>query len=274
MTGCLSSCKYFERKKERPDDAIARTFQYYLFPSDIKGLIPAGTSPSDSLVIVRNFIDNWIRQKAVLHKAENNLDDEKKDVEKKLDEYRNSLITYAYESELIRQKLDTVVPDEEIEEYYKTNRNNFELKNNILRVIYLKTSKKSPKLDKVRNWYGSANMKDRAALQEYCRQYATNYFLDDTTWLLFDDLLKEIPIKTYDKEQFLQNNRNIEIEDSTMVYFVSIKGFMIKNSISPLSFEKNNIRSLIINQRKLKLIERMEQEAYEEALNSGNSERY
>ena len=109
-------------------------------------------------------------------------------------------------------------------------------------------------------------------LEDYCHQYAMNYFLDDTTWLLFDDLLKEIPIRTYDQEQFLQNNRNIEIEDSSMIYFVNIKGFMIKESLSPLSFEKENIRSLIINKRKLQLVQEMEKAAYEQALKDNDFE--
>lgn len=270
-----SSCSFFRKSKEDTGkDAVARVFGNYLYPDDLAGVVPKGASRQDSINITKSFVENWIRQQAVLQKAEDNLDEEKKNVEKKLEDYRKTLITYAYETELIAQKLDTVVSDKEIEEYYKTNQNNFELKDNIIKVIYLKLNKKSPKMDKVRNWYRSNSVKDRDALTEYCHQYAVNYFLDDQTWLLFDDLLKEIPIKTYDKEQFLQNNRNIEIEDSMHVYLVSIKGFMIKNSNSPLSFEKNNIRSLIINQRKLKLIEQLEQKAYEDARKSGDVEVY
>ena len=60
---------------------------------------------------------------AVLHKAESNLDDDQKSVEKQLEEYRNSLITYAYETELIKQKLDTVVSEDEIAAFYKNNQN-------------------------------------------------------------------------------------------------------------------------------------------------------
>jgi hypothetical protein len=47
--------------------------------------------------MANSFIQSWIKQQVVLHKAETNLDEEKKDVEKKLEEYRNSLITYIYE---------------------------------------------------------------------------------------------------------------------------------------------------------------------------------
>ena len=253
---------------------VARAFDYILYGEDLVGIVPAGTSELDSVTITGNFIENWIRQKSVLHKAERNLDDGKKDVEKKLEEYRNTLLTYAYETELVRQNLDTIVSDEEIETFYANNRNNFELKDNIIKVIYLKLNKKSPKLDKARDWFKSSSDKDRKFLQDYCHQYALNYFLDDNTWLLFDDLLKEIPIKTYDKEQYLQNNRNIEIEDSSNIYMVSIKGFMMKNSLSPLSFERNNIRTMVINQRKLALVEKMEREAYEDARKNGDVEVY
>lgn len=270
----LNSCSLFHKEDKEGKDAIARAFDYYLYEEDLQGLVPQGASRQDSINIIKNYIDNWSRQKVVLRKAESNLDEEKKNVEKKLEEYRNSLLTYAYETELIRQKLDTVVSEEEIAAFYKNNQSNFELKDNIIKVIYLRLSKKSPKLNKVREWYRSSNTKDRKLLEDYCHQYALNYYLDDNTWLLFDDLLKEIPIKTYDKEQFLQNNRAVEIEDSTTIYLVNIKGFMVKNSISPLSFERNNIRTMITNQRKLKLIEQMEKQAYDEAKKSNDVEVY
>ncbi|MEO8085194.1 MAG: hypothetical protein ABI763_00145 [Bacteroidota bacterium] len=269
----LSSCSYFSRHNEtRTKDAVARVFDKYLFPENLAGIVPANASHDDSIIVIKSYIDNWIHQQVVLHKAESNLDEAKKDVESQLEEYRNSLIRYAYEKALVDQRLDTTVSDKEIEEFYDANPGNFELKSNILKVIYLKLNKKSPKLNKVRDWYISDGKKDREQLKDYCRQYAMNYYLDDDTWLMFDDLLKEIPLKTYDQEQFVHNNRNIEIEDSTTIYFVSIKGYKVKNSLSPLSFEKNNIRTLIINQRKLKLIAEMEQQAYDDARKNGSFE--
>ena len=267
---CCISCNLFRKQNSDRKDVVAKAFEYYLSEEDLSGIVPSGASKDDSVAIVKNYIDNWIRHKAVLHKAEKNLDDDKKNVTKQLDEYRNSLITYAYETELVRQKLDTSIDEEEILTFYKNHPQNFELKDNIIKVIYLKLNKKSPKLDKVKQWYKSHEKKDRELLEEYCHQYALNYYLDDNTWLLFDDLLKEIPIKTYDKEQFLENNRNIEIEDSSQIYLVNIQGFMIKNSISPLSFERKNIITMIMNERKLKLIDEMEHQAYQDAKKNGD----
>ncbi len=268
----LSSCNYFRRNNTKEEVAVARVFDAFLYHSDLKEVIPAGIPPRDSIKIARNYIEEWIRQQVVLKKAEDNLDKDKVDVEKQLRDYRNSLITFEYKKELTEQRLDTVVGDGEINSYYEKHKGDFELKFNIVKVLYLKLEKHSPHLDKVKRWYKSELPKDRQSLEDYSRQYALNFFLDDNTWLLFDDILKEVPIKTYDQEQFLKNNRFIEIEDSVNVYLVNIKGFRIKDSVSPLSFEKENIRNYILNQRKLDLIEEMEKKAYEDALKNHDFE--
>ena len=271
----FASCKFFgDDNTDKKKDAVARVFDKYLYRSELIDVVPKGISYQDSITVAKNYIDGWIRQHIVLKKAESNLEENRKNVEKQLADYRNSLITFAYEKELIEQRLDTVVSDQEIEEYYNNNKTNFELKDNIIKVLYLKVNKKTPKLNKAKEWYKSEVPKDRQLLEDYCHQYALNFFLDDNTWLLFDDLLKEIPIKTYDKEQFLKNNRFIEIEDSTSLYLVNIKGFKIKDSTSPINFEKENIKNLILNKRKLSLIDEMDKKAYEDAMKNNEFEIY
>jgi hypothetical protein len=253
---------------------IASVFEYKLYASDLKEVIPAGLAPDDSARRAENFINSWVKEKLLVHKAEANLGKEQKNVEKQLQDYRNSLIIYAYEKELVRQRLDTVVSDAEIQKYYDEHPGDFELKDNILKVIYVKVDKKAPNIAKLRTLTQSEKPQDRKDLESYCKQFAKNYFLDDNVWLLFDDLLKEVPIETYNKELFLQNNRFVELADSTSLFFVSIKGFMTRNSHSPLAFEKENIRNIILNQRKLDLIERMHNDLYKEAMENKDIQIY
>jgi hypothetical protein len=271
----FSSCNYFNnRNVEAKPDAVARVHDSYLYKDEISRMVASGTSKEDSALLVSNFIQNWVKQQLILQKAETNLNDEKKDVEKKLIDYRNSLITYIYETELIRQKLDTVVAEEEIEKYYSDNQRNFELKDNIIKVLYLKVKKDAPKIKKLKEWFKSTSAKDRAALEEYCYQFASDFHLDDETWLLFDELLKKVPVKPFDKESFLRNNKFIELEDSTDLYLVNIREMKIRESLSPLSFVKDDIRVLIVNKRKLDLIKEMEKAVYEEALEKNEFEIY
>ncbi len=269
----LVSCNT-KATKDNNKVAIARAGSSYLYADDIGNIVPKGTPSKDSLELLKKYIDNWIHESLVVQKAENNLTDEQKDVDKQLQDYRNSLITYAYEKELVRQKLDTLISIQDIEKYYAANQNDFQLKDNIIKVIYIKVNKKAPNQAKLKQLYKSDNPKDKEQLAGYCHQFAENFYLDENSWLLFDDLLKEIPIQTYNKELFLQNNRYVEVSDADNNYFLNIKGFKIRNSISPLSFEKENIKNIILNKRKLQLITKMKEDVYNEALNNKKTEIY
>ena len=268
----LSSCS--NSSSDSKEDPIARVGDVYLYPSDLKEITSKNSEQKDSAGITGKYINNWIHETLLLQQAEKNLTDDQKKFDKMVDDYRKSLITYEYESKLVKQKLDTIVNDDEIEKYYNENKSNFELKDNIIKVIYVKVRKNAPKVEKIKDWYRSNDTKDRDALSSYCHQYADNFYLDENTWLLFDDVLKEIPMKLYDKEAFLQNNRTIETQDSTFLYFVHIKGFMTKNSASPLSFEKENIRSITLNKRKVELIKKMREDIYAEGVKNKTFEVY
>lgn len=261
-----TSCSYFKKRKSEGGTQLARVYDKYLYLEDVIDEMPSNIT--DTAEYLQTYAENWTNQQVVLRHAENNLTAEQVDLERELESYKNSLIIYAFEKELVNQKLDTVVSKAEIEAYYADNSKNFELKDNIIKVAYIKVKKNAPKLNKLKEWYKSDSEGDKKLLQDYCNQFAENYFLDEESWLLFDDLLKEIPIQTYDKEQYLKNNRFIELTDSTNLYFVNIKGFKIKDSVSPISFEYDNIRSIILNKRKLTIIETMKRDVMNEALNS------
>ncbi|HTA63585.1 MAG TPA: hypothetical protein VK835_14065 [Bacteroidia bacterium] len=270
----------FSCKTEKANDttgdkkAIARVFEKSLYADDIKEILPRNTSPKDSTIFVKGFIEQWITNELILHQAESNLPEDDKNIQKEIDEYRKNLLVYRYETELVHQKLDTAVNAQEIEAYYNGHTQNFMLKENIVKVCYVKINKKSPNADKVKKWYTSKEVKDQDNLKKYCIQYADNFFLDDNTWLLLDDVMKEIPLRDYNPELLLKTSRQIELGDSTFNYYLNIKDFKIKNNPSPLSFEKDNIRQIIINKRKLSLIEQMKQSIYSQAKENNNFEIY
>ncbi|MEO8761434.1 MAG: hypothetical protein ABI388_08645 [Bacteroidia bacterium] len=254
--------------------AIARVFEKSLYAEDIKEILPKNSTPKDSAIFVKSYIDQWITNELILHQAESNLSDDEKNIQKEMDEYRKNLLVYRYETELVHQKLDTAVAMPDIEAYYNAHAQNFMLKENIVKVYYVKINNKMPNADKVKKWYTSKETKDYDNLKKYCIQYADNFFLDDNTWLLLDDVMKEIPLRDYNPELLLKTSRQIELSDSTFTYYLNIKDFKIKNNPSPLSFEKENIRQIIINKRKLSLIEQMKQSVYSQAKESNNFEVY
>ncbi|GAB4135796.1 MAG: hypothetical protein Fur0041_10090 [Bacteroidia bacterium] len=270
MASLFFSCSDQPVADEQPGKGkpVARVFDHTLYEADLRDVVPEGSSKDDSMRIAENYINTWVKEMLLVHKAELNLSPKEKNVEKQLQSYRNSLIIYAYEKELVRQQLDTVVSEEEIQAYYDSHQEDFTLKDNIVKVLYVKVDKKAPNLARLKSLIRSEKPQDLVDLNIYCKQFAQNYFLDDQVWLVFDDLLKEIPIQTYNKELFLQTNKYVELADTASFYFMNIKGYKTRDSKSPLSFEKENIRNIILNKRKKELIDRMRDDIYKDAMDS------
>lgn len=267
-----TSCTGFLKKKS--ERVLARVHDEYLYESDLKGVVTPGTLAGDSLAITRSFIDSWIRQRLILAQAEKNLIAGQMDFTRQLENYKTSLTIYAYENELVRQKLDTVVTDDEIGEYYDANQQNFQLRDNIVRMQYVKLPLKSPHGRQFRKLLNSGDPDDKNKLADLCEKYAADYFLDNENWLLFNDLLQQIPLKTYNQEEFLKNHRDAEYQDSMYVWLVHFHDFKIKESISPLNFEKQRIRDIILNKRKIELIGKMQDDLYTKAQKNNDFEVY
>lgn len=269
----LSACHLMPWNK-KDDNVLARVHNKYLYASDVQRIINPGTAPLDSINIVNNYINSWIRQQLLLYQAERSLTQSQKDFTKQLEDYRNSLIIYEYESDIIRKKLDTVVNMAEIRDYYEKNQTNFELKENIVKVSYVQLDSDSKELTKLRKLWQTNDSKSKRELEKYCIQNGLNYSLWDDNWVFFNDLLKDIPIKTYNQESFLQYNRSIEVRDSAYIYLVEFREFQIKESVAPLSMHEENIRKIIMNRRKIELLQNLQNEIFENALNNNQFEIY
>lgn len=266
----LVSCSGFFRKKT--ERTLARVHDDYLFESDLAGVVPRGSSEKDSTTLVRNYIDNWIHQRLIIHQAEANLTSDQMDFTRQMEDYKNSLIIYAYEKELVRQKMDTLLTDADIENYYEQNKQNFLLKENIVRIKYVKLALRSKSLPLFKKLIKSDDPADKLRLSDECDQHATDFYLDDQKWILFNDLLNQVPIRTYNQEEFLQNRKDLEYQDSAYIYLVKFLDFKIKEGVSPLSFEKDRIRNIILNKRKIDLIQKMREDVFMKASKNNDFE--
>lgn len=261
----LVSVACSSENEEEGKHAIAKVNNQFLYLEDLEGVVPKDASKEDSTLLMDNYVQGWIKENLILQKAELHLKENQKDFDKQLEDYRKSLIIYSYEKELIKQKLDTNVNLQEIESFYDYNKQRFELKDDIVKVRYLKVLKTAPKVKKIRKVYKSNKPEDIEKLKELAHQYSEKFHLDDSLWILFDELKMEVPLQVSQSQGFLKNVKNIEVEDSLSYYFVTIKDYKLEKDVSPLSFELNNIKNIIINRRKLKLINKIKAELYQEA---------
>lgn len=266
IAGIFLRCSRKEIIDEKP---LAKVFDKYLYPSNLKDIIPVNISPSDSSILVNDYIDKWIRKQLLLRRAELNLTDEEKNVDKQLENYRSSLLIFKYEQSLIKQKLDTVITMEEIEKYYSDNPANFLLNNNIVKAIFLMVPRDAPDLRDLRRWYRNDTDDNLKKLEAYAFQYAEIYDYFDDGWVDFSEIEKNLPVRIDNPQNLLKYRKYYEVRDSTYFYFLNIKDYKLLGSVAPLSYVIQDIRTIIINKRKITQVKRLESNIYNDALNRG-----
>lgn len=264
--GVLSGCRHTEVIEEKP---VVRVFDKYLYPGNLRENIPANISASDSSILASDYIDKWIRKQLLLRKAEMNLTDEEKNVDKQLENYKSSLLIFKYEQSLIKQKLDTIISFEEIEKYYNENPANFLLNNNIIKATFLKVPRNAPEIWNLRRWLKSDSDEDLKKLESYAFQHAEiyDYFNDD--WVEFSEVEKNLPLRIDNPQYLIKYRKNYEVNDSLSYYLLNIKDYRLLGTVAPLSYVMDDIRTIIMNKRKIQLINRLESNIYNDALNRG-----
>ncbi len=263
----LSACGMPQEVSEDPP--VAEVFAEKLYRSDLVRMIPPGVGREDSVALTKQFIDSWARERVLLHKAEENLSNAQKDVEQRLRDYRESLIIYAYEEALVRQKLDTNISGAEIEAYYTANEKNFELKDNIVRARWFKLRETDKRvLKKVEELWRSDQPEKFHDLEVLLAQRGS--VINDTreAWMAFSELQQLVPLRPDNPTDWIPRQHKVMVKDSVGTYFVDLIEHRLKDSVSPLDLVRAEIRSILINQRKLQLIERMRKDLYEDALAS------
>jgi hypothetical protein len=264
----LLSCTSHKANKE--DIPVARVYDKYLYNSDLEDVVPNELSDIDSLTLVKDYIGKWVRKQLLLFKAETNLSEDDKNVEKQIDDYRTSLLVFKYEQSLIQQKLDTVITDKEVEKYFNENSSNFILNEHLVKALFIKVPRTAPDLWKLKRWCTSDDEGHLKELEAYCYNNAEKYDYFNDDWVEFKVIEEQLP-KLYTNYSNILKSRNIyETWDQVYYYFVRFYDYKLEGTVAPLDYVENKIRSIIMNKRKIQYIKKLEAEVYNDALNHGN----
>jgi hypothetical protein len=275
----LLGCEFLgvnnESKVEDASNLVARVGNTYLYKTDIANLVDENVSSEDSAQLVNSYLDNWLRKELFIREALGNNRIDQTEIQRKVEAYRYTLISYEYQRLKVEEQLNKEVSDQEILQYYEDNIENFQLRQNILRGRYLKISQKAPKKADIRRWIKSDREDDLEKLRSYGFQFASDYSLQDSTWINFDDLTKNSPFSTLEnKVQFLRRNRYVEESDSLYLYLLRVHEYKLSEQVSPLEYVKGDIKNIIINKRKVDIAKSLENQVYARAKRNEDYEIY
>ncbi len=275
----LSSCDLIQMKKDTPSGAgrkaIARVNDVYLYQDELAGIVSDKTAPEDSAVRVQTYVDSWIRKQLLISQAMKTIDINEAEVERKVLEYRYTLIGYEYQNFYINKNLNDSVTQEDIQKYYNEHIDNFILKQNIVRGTFIVVPKGAPRTNRLKELIYSNKEKDLTELRSFCLSFSTAYHIADSTWMEFDKLVVGSPLAEIpNKVQFLKSNPYYETSDAESLYFLKIDEYKISDNASPLEFVKGEIINIILNKRKVELAKKLEDDVYENAAKRKDFEVY
>lgn len=261
----VTSCRWIN-STVRDDDVVARVGSVCLFKADLDKYVPKGISPEDSANIARKYINIWASELVFSKAAESNLSKTELDVTAELESYRQSLLKYRYEQMFVNERLDTLVTDEQILAYYDAHQDVFKLLRPILKVRFLDIMGDSPNVDLIIRKMSSSKPEDLQAADTLAFSSALKYYDRSDVWIDAEVLARDFGVDYPTMMSHLAGSL-IRIEDDgrgdvRVAYVCDIQ----RSGVAPLAFCSQNIREIILGKRKQDLVQSLEQDLLNDAL--------
>lgn len=251
------------------DELLAKVGDKELYFADLDMTSFAGLPPEDSLALLKVHIEKWVKiQLKIAELSESMSDKEIKEIERKIEDYRNSLMVSNFDRALAAS-VDTVVTKAEITEYYQQNKDNYRLIGPIVtaRIIsYPKDFRQEKKLKELMNSSTDDALYD---LKDIVKK--GNFKFEDLTdkWYYFKDILQHIPFSNKKFDEFLMKNNSLEVADGNTKYIMTIKSYRLTGEYIPVEMVEKSIKAAIINAKRKDYIREIEDTLYNRSIQSG-----
>ncbi len=269
----FTSCDLFkiQEKEKNTSEILAIVNTEKLFRIDVTSVLPKNINKADSLVLANSYIQNWAIKRLLLAKAKNNSSQETvNQIDGLVQDYKESLLINNYKEKLVKQKLDTVVSDEEIREYYLLNKENFKLNEELVKIRYLHIDNNLIDESEILSLFRSNDINDLEELEKQELSFKFHQF-NDSIWTQLDKVLLKLP---FSKDKLLKKTKFIQKQDSIGLYLAIIKDVLPRNSIAPISYITSTIKQMILHKRKIELLRDIEKIIVKDATQNNNFKIY
>lgn len=266
----LIQCAAPSRSEE--DLLLAEVHGRQLHMSDARSILSPQLSPEDSISRLRAFVQLWVNEAVLLHEAEQRLG-AGIDLDDLVRDYRNSLLISNYEKNIVETQVDTVISQQELQEYYQRNKDQYQLERPIVRGYFVKIDRQVDSLADFRSWWDSRDSTDFEKLANFSTRNADVFLLEDSTWYTVNDIEGLMPPGTL-QSQNMKPNTSLRFTDDDYEYYLRITESVLSKEIAPLSYIREQAVRYIMHKRKLELLEGIKQDLYQKDLEANQIKIY
>ena len=270
----VSACQMVHRVSDTAaelfgDAVVARVGEHRLMRSELAAYIPAGVSSEDSLALAQSYIKSWAEELIFLDMAEKHLSAEEKDVTKDLEDYRRTLLKYRYEERYINDRLDTLISDEAVRNYYREHMDKFLVDRPLLKVRYMIIPADSRSIKTIKELMSSDDAMDAIAADSLAFTAALRYVDSSDAWMDAILLARDLGTDEVSMMSALRN-RTIEFKgDDGLLRVAYVVDMVQKGSPAPLDYCEERIKDILLSARKHELVGGLERDLLNDALAKG-----
>lgn len=265
----LSGCSPLEGGLR--DKVIAKVGKKKLRTSEAVAAIPAGLPAEDSLRMLEDYIEQWARRELKLQEAERVIGSSAvAEVNRMVEEYRYSLLGYRLDQNYLDMKVDTLLSDSVVTEYWEQHKADFALdrtvvKGRIVRVpnsyrqaVKLLSLMRSPSEDRQKDFISTCEKNN----------FETHFFEEE--WVDFSEFLSYLPVRRDRSYDYMLDSKEVrEMADADNHYFVQITDCLRAGSDAPFDRVGDAVKRIIFNRRRNQVIKEYEDSLYNASLTEG-----
>ena len=257
LAGCRELPRYFVS-----DTTLAEVGDRKLRVRDVQSAVPQGFAGDDSVAFVRAFVDRWVRKQLKLQEAEVLFSASEHDIDRQVEEYRQSLLIRKLEQQYVDRDIDTVLSEREVAAYYQTHKSDFKLDRPVVKGVIVQTREGDRQAGKLKTLMLGRSEAQEQALRDICEK--NNFTITDfrTRWVDFTEFLNYLPALQSQNHRSMLNavSKVQEMRDNQSHYFFRIDEVQREGDPIPLERLRTTIRRILFNQRQGEVIRRHEEE--------------
>lgn len=261
----------FHSSEDNTANVIAVVDDCTLLDSDICSVMPKGLSEADSTTFVKMYIENWVLNQLKIRRAEEVLSSNQANIERLVEDYRQSLIIRQLDQYYIDNTIDLEITDKQLTTYYRANAASFKLDHNKVRGVVVKVPSQFRNTTTLTTALkGVAKRGDAEEVRALCEKHNLQFTDLTPQWVSYSDFLSNLPTERSSSYTHLLNSSGVQkMTSGSNTFYFTIIDVVRKGDVAPLECVKEDIRRRLYAERRAEIVGKYEMELKQEAIASG-----
>jgi hypothetical protein len=256
------------------DKLLARVGDRTLYASDLRDMFRGQPSPEDSVRLLESYVDMWAKKMLKVQEAERRFRSSEEEIESKVEEYRNSLLTFKLDQYYLDHYLDTAITESQIFDYHKANQERFPLESDLVKGVVVHLDARYRGRDRIKAMLASPTAENRRDVLEICLK--NNFTMwEAIAWSDANEMASHIglPLKI-DLGKLIATRGVQEYSARNDLYYVAVTDALLRGQPSPFELPRvrETIRKVLINARRQEIVHRFEDSLLRMAVESNRAE--